>query len=209
MGRKTFSNSIEGFNLIYSTSARYGGVFPKSRWYTRMSRLPDLFTDRDVYRHARARKLIGPAFNFRNVNNWGPTMEFHIDRLVDDLQKSGGEGIELGHVIHCFMTDLMFDINIGKRTNCLETGMRHFGEEEIRLTACRQTCSMDCIACACVLLGNSQRSIGRHRYLDCAPVSLSWHHRSQRKRSKIGRSADYTAVSGAWLPLKDACLPQC
>jgi cytochrome P450 len=123
MGSKTFTNSIEGFNLIYGTSAKHGGVFPKSTWYTRMSRLPDLFTDLDVHRHARARKLIGPTFNLRNVNSCEATINSHIDKLVDALQASRGDCVEFGHLVHCYITDLMFDINIGKQTGCLAIGM--------------------------------------------------------------------------------------
>lgn len=119
MGKKTFTNTIEGFQSIYGTSAKYGGVYPKSMWYTRMSRLPDLFTDRDVNRHARARKLIGPAFNLRSVNDWKQTINFHIDELISVLRKSQDQRLEIGHLIHCFMTNLMFDINIGKQTNCM------------------------------------------------------------------------------------------
>lgn len=88
-----------------------------------MSRLSDLFTDRDVHRHAAARKLVGPAFNQRSVAQYEGVMHQHIDELLETIQQAGNESVEMGHLIHCFVADLMFDVNIGKRTECLATSM--------------------------------------------------------------------------------------
>ena len=86
-----------------------------------MSRLPDLFTDPDVQRHATARKLVGPAFNQRSIAQWEGTMHSHIEALLKAIQDHGSESMEMGQSFHCFVADLMFDILLAKKTDCLST----------------------------------------------------------------------------------------
>ena len=48
-------------------------------------------------------------------------MHSHIEALLKAIQDHGSESMEMGQSFHCFVADLMFDILLAKKTDCLST----------------------------------------------------------------------------------------
>ena len=87
-----------------------------------MTTAPDIFTDRNVARHARVRRLFGPAFNAKTVSGQEKTMRFHLERLVQAVMRHESEEFDFSNLLHCYVSDLMFDVVMGMRTDCVSTG---------------------------------------------------------------------------------------
>jgi cytochrome P450 len=120
VGAVLVSNTIEGFEKIYGTSSKHGGVFHKSPWYTFVSGYPDLFSDRDPGHHSRTRKLFSESFTPRSIGGHEETMVQHVEKLMSALRRAQGSVVGLHDAFRRYATDLMFDIIIGKQLNCLE-----------------------------------------------------------------------------------------
>jgi cytochrome P450 len=114
------SNTIEGFETIYGTSSKSGGVFEKASWYTYVSGYPDLFSDRDPGHHAQTRKLFSESFTPKSIGGHEGTMSKHADKLMRVVSRSQGTILKLHDSFRRYATDLMFDIIIGKQLDCLE-----------------------------------------------------------------------------------------
>jgi hypothetical protein len=161
-------------------------VFIKSKWYSRMTTAPDIFTDREVGRHARIRRLFAPAFNLKNVSSQEQTMQFHLERLVQMARSQKGEEKDLANLLHCYVSDLMFDVVMGMRTDCLCTGelssnyRRSFGN-----SLDRRTCNNDRRSSTRVLLGHLERSTTRLWNTDNLPLASASDHCSSRQGADI------------------------
>ncbi|KAI1611809.1 cytochrome P450 oxidoreductase [Exophiala viscosa] len=112
----------ESLGIIYG----HGTKFTKSPWY-QASDAPgqhSIFTDTDIARHARERRLVANSFSMTSLAALEPYISDCVQVLETRLFELSKENavVDVGHWLQCYAFDVIGEITFAKRFGFLDRG---------------------------------------------------------------------------------------